>query len=162
MIATSFSMAVLEDVDAERSLRTMDYFMLPLLFGTVLMILGSVLPDVDGKGRIRWIMGPVSGAFFIMPFLADMAQGGRITECLDFLTGKGSVLFLTGTLAGYLILLFPFKHRGFMHSFRAAFAFGIIAGIYWGGFTDLWQSILIGSMGTTGYMWHLALDGKLF
>jgi hypothetical protein len=136
---------------------------LVLLLGGGAMIAGSVLPDIDGKGRIRWIIGPVAGSMVIAPPLIGMIRAGGVQAGLDFITGPGSLLFLGTTIAAYLLLVAPKKHRGAWHRTRTGMAFGMIWGSYvWAtAAMTIDQSVLIGAMGTLGYGWHLALDGRL-
>lgn len=135
-----------------------------LFLGNAALIVGSVLPDIDGRGRIRWVIGPVMGAMLLAPFIIEWTREGGISDLLGHLWNEGSVLFLAGTLLGYLLLLLPLKHRGMMHLTRT----GLLLGALWGAYIFLiasppvLETVLIASMGTVGYCWHLALDGKLF
>jgi hypothetical protein len=134
-----------------------------LLLGGGALMAGSVLPDIDGKGRIRWMIGPIAGAMVIIPPIVGELRAGGFQAGLGFITGPGSILFLAATVAAYLILLVPKKHRGAWHRTRTGMVFGLIWGSYvWAtAAMPIDQSVLIGSMGTLGYGWHLALDGKL-
>jgi len=136
---------------------------LVLLLGGGAMLAGSVLPDIDGKGRIRLMIGPVAGAMALVPPLIGVIRIGGAVAGLDFIMGPGSMLFLGATAAAYLVLLLPKRHRGAWHRTRTAMAFGMIWGSYvWAtAAMTIDQSMLIGAMGTLGYGWHLALDGRL-
>jgi hypothetical protein len=146
--------------------------MLPILYffssiialGGGALIIGSVLPDIDGKGKIKWIIGPVVGGMLLIPPLIGAFRAGGPIEAMDLITGYGAVLFLSGTIGGYLFLLVPKKHRGIWHSNRTGFAYGLVWGFYvfYTSTLAMDQSIMIGSMGAVGYGWHLALDGRLF
>lgn len=140
-----------------------DFFLLPLLIGSLISIFGSVLPDIDGKGNIRWIIGPVVGSFaFFPPFLTELKNGG-LWGGIRFVGEGGSALFLVSTLFGYLFLLIPMKHRGMMHDPRMAGMFGAVVFTYLSVMSPLTilQSLLVGILALMGYLWHLALDGKL-
>ncbi|MCU0799420.1 MAG: metal-dependent hydrolase [Candidatus Thermoplasmatota archaeon] len=138
-------------------------YLLPLSLGTLALLAGSVLPDLDGRGMVRWFVGPLAGAMALVPPLAGRMFSGNVSGGLDFLYGPGARLFLFSCAVGYMMLLVPFEHRGFLHSHRAALIFGTV----WGGyllfhpFFDPVGPFLAGAMGYLGYSWHLALDGKL-
>ncbi len=136
---------------------------LVLLLGGGAMIAASVLPDIDGRGRIRWMIGPVAGAMAIVPPIIGVVRVGGARAGLEFIMGPGSLIFLGATIAAYLILLIPKTHRGAWHRTRTAMAFGTLWGLYvWStAAMTIDQSMLIGAMGTLGYGWHLALDGRL-
>ncbi|MBN1390602.1 MAG: hypothetical protein JXA22_08175 [Candidatus Thermoplasmatota archaeon] len=144
-------------------LGTMAFFGIMLLLGGGSLLLGSVLPDIDGRGRVRWMIGPAVGALLFLPPLIGSFGSGGAPEAMAFIRGAGSFIFLSGTALGYLLLAVPKKHRGIWHSNRT----GLIFGAAWGAYVfytasvALDQSLMIGSMGAVGYGWHLALDGKL-
>ena len=133
------------------------------LFGGTALLVGSVLPDVDGRGRIRWIIGPITGCMLFMPALYGSLSSGGYSSALDYVQGRGSLIFLMGTGVSYSSLLVPKKHRGIFHTKRAALLFGAL----WGAFvmftagTPLAGTITIGLMASLGYLWHLSLDGEL-
>lgn len=135
---------------------------LPLLIGTMALLLGSILPDIDGRGRVRWIIGPIIGAFVlalttIRAFLMD-GMGGAISYLID----DGALLFLIATAAGYASLLVPLSHRGVMHKAPAALSFALAVAISFmmAIESDLQSVALVGSMAFSGYGWHLAMDGS--
>ncbi|MFW3145931.1 MAG: hypothetical protein ACMUIE_03880 [Thermoplasmatota archaeon] len=135
-----------------------------LLFGGGALLVGSVLPDLDGKGRIRWVIGPIVGFMLLAPILFGRIVAAGPLSGVDLLMGKGSLIFLGGTVIAYSSLALPLRHRGLLHSPKM----GILFGILWGAFvwyfagTDPATSLLIGSAACLGYLWHVALDGKLF
>jgi len=135
----------------------------PLLMGAAGLLLASVLPDMDGRGKIRWTMGPVLGIFALAPpVLATLSRDGPY-PMLDFVWNPGSRLFLVVCAAGLLLPHLPFKHRGSIHSVPAAFLAGTMWMLYniHTGFLTTQGSILAGAMVVVGYLWHLSLDGKL-
>ncbi|MGA1819627.1 MAG: hypothetical protein ACMUHU_01315 [Thermoplasmatota archaeon] len=147
----------------EGYLRTAAFFGIVGLLGGGALVFGSVLPDIDGKGRVRWIVGPVAGAMlFIPPLIGSFRSGGPL-GAMEFIEGAGSLLFLLGTAAGYLLLVVPTKHRGILHSKLPGAVYGGIWGAYvfYTASMALDQSMMIGTMGALGYGWHLALDGRL-
>jgi hypothetical protein len=134
-----------------------------LLLGSFALLLGSVLPDLDGKGKIRWTIGPVMGAFALAPpFLGRFSLNGP-EDALDFIWNEGSRLFLLLTGLGYLLILVPMKHRGWMHSNTPGLIFGTASASYVLACTSfgIHEAILVGVLGSLGYFWHLALDGEL-
>ncbi|MGA1822060.1 MAG: hypothetical protein ACMUIG_06005 [Thermoplasmatota archaeon] len=138
------------------------YFYKPIIIGGSALMVGSVLPDIDGKGNIRWIAGPVAGFMaFLPPFLGCFSSLG-IMKALEFAASEGAVIFLIFTVSGYLFLLIPMKHRGIMHRTGTAVVFGAVIGIYtaMSALLSIPQVFLVFSMGTIGYWWHLALDGR--
>ncbi len=134
-----------------------------LVLGGGALVIGSVLPDIDGKGNIKWIIGPVFGGMLLLPLLIGTLRTTGPEAAKELIVGVGSLLFLAGTIGGYLFLLVPKKHRGIWHSNRSGLVFGIAWGIYvfYTSSLAMDQSIVIGSMGSLGYGWHLALDGRL-
>lgn len=135
-----------------------------LILGGGSLILGSILPDIDGNGRVRWIIGPAVGALlFVPPLIGSFGSGGAV-GMMSFVKGTGALTFLFGTAAGYLLLAIPKRHRGLWHSSRMGLLFGAAwcAYVFYTASVALDQSLVIGSMGAVGYGWHLALDGKLF
>jgi membrane-bound metal-dependent hydrolase YbcI (DUF457 family) len=162
-IATGFSLGLyqggLSFTDLEKSFPLIQI----LCLGFTALIVGSVLPDMDGKGRIRWTMGPVLGVFGILPpFMGSFTSEGPI-QAFSFLWEEGARLFLVLTAAGYLIILLPMKHRGWMHSITPGAVFGAAFGSYVFISTSLgWEgAVLIAVLGILGYLWHLSLDGEL-
>ncbi len=137
-------------------------YLLPLSMGTLALLAGSVLPDLDGRGRVRWFVGPLAGLMALVPPLAGRTFGGNVSGGLDFLSGPGARLFLFSCAAGYMLLLVPFKHRGFLHTHRAALIFGTVWGSYllFLSLSDPVGPFFAGAMGYLGYSWHLALDGR--
>ena len=138
------------------------YFYIPIVIGGSALMVGSVLPDIDGKGNIRWVSGPAAGFMALLPpFLGCFSSLG-IFKALEFAASEGAVIFLIFTVAGYLMLLIPMKHRGIMHRRGTALVFGAVIGIYavLYALLSIPQAILVFSMGTVGYCWHLALDGR--
>ena len=135
----------------------------PVLLGGVGLIIGSVVPDVDGRGKIRWIAGPTLGMMILLPPLLGSIEAGGAEEALRFTLGTGAIAFTIGTLAGYLFLLIPLRHQGMIHRPTAAILYGILWGSYAGILSSapFYHTILIGVMGSVGYLWHLALDGRL-
>lgn len=139
------------------------------LFGSILvlgggaLVIGSVLPDIDGKGKIKWVIGPTVGTMLFVPLIIGSLKNEGPMGVIELVKGYGSLVFLVGTISGYLILLIPKRHRGIWHSNRTGIAFGTIWGMYvfYTSSLAMDQSIVIGSMGTLGYGWHLALDGRL-
>lgn len=127
------------------------------------MVAGSLLPDLDGRGIVRWFVGPLAGAMVLVPPLADTTLDGSFQGGIRFLGGEGARLFLLSCALGYMLLLVPFRHRGFLHTHRA----GLLFGTAWGAYLlslpifDPASSLLAGAMGYLGYCWHLALDGRL-
>jgi len=144
-------------------IRTAAFFGIVLLLGGGALVFGSILPDIDGRGKVRWMIGPSVGALLFLPPLIGTFRVGGPSEAMGFIAGTGSLLFLLGTAAGYLLLLVPMRHRGILHSKWT----GAIYGGLWGGYVFYTasiafdQSMIIGSMGAVGYGWHLALDGRL-
>jgi hypothetical protein len=137
--------------------------LLPLSMGALALLVGSLLPDLDGRGVVRWFVGPLTGAMALVPPLTGSFMRGSVSSGLRFLSGPGSRLFLFSCSFGYMVLLVPFKHRGRLHTHRAGLVFGLMWGVYLLAFTlfDPLCSFLAGAMGYLGYSWHLALDGKL-
>ncbi len=138
-----------------------DYGLL-LLLGGAALILGSIIPDIDGRGRIRWMIGPVAGAFlFTPPFIGNLRAGGP-NAGMDYIGGTGSLLFFGVTVIAYLLLIFPMKHRGLWHRSGTGVVFGILWGayIFSSGALGPGECIMIGSMATLGHWWHIALDGN--
>ena len=146
------------------SLRTVYFLWSLLLLGGGALIVGSILPDIDGKGKVKWIIGPIMGGMLLVPPLIGAYASSGTLGALGFLTGPGSMLFMAGTIFGYLLLLVPKKHRGHWQSNWTGMVYGGIWGVYvfYTASLALDQSLVIGSMGAVGYGWHLALDGKLF
>lgn len=139
------------------------HFIIAILLGSMAFLFGSVLPDIDGKGRIRWTIGPVCGMFVMLPpVIADSISGGPMSG-LDLLWNEGVRLFFVFTLIGTLLALIPMKHRGSMHSIRTGTILSSIWGCYiWLSTSLSWRlCLLIVLMGLVGYLWHLSLDGKL-
>ena len=164
LIDSSLVFATLESGSPDSIPEILHGIFMPLIFVSLFLLAGSVLPDIDGRGKIRWIIGPMAGSFaFFPPFLARISGDG-FEGGVSFFTGDGSALFLIFTILGYLFLLAPMKHRGLMHDWRGAGIFGSVVFVYvlttspFG----LDQSLLVGAMALIGYLWHLALDGKLF
>jgi hypothetical protein len=136
---------------------------LALGLGCAALIMGSVLPDIDGKGRIRWTMGPVLGAFgLIPPFMGRFWAEGP-TKAAGFIWNEGARLFLVLTMIGFVLVILPFRHRGWMHSITPGIIFGSTFGSYVFMSTSLGieGAILVGCLGMLGYLWHLSLDGEL-
>jgi membrane-bound metal-dependent hydrolase YbcI (DUF457 family) len=136
---------------------------LPLFIGALSLLLGSLLPDIDGKGRVRWIIGPVIGAF-ALTFMALRAYlAGGIEGSLSYLADDGALLFLAGTAMGYASLLLPMRHRGIMHRAPAAMVFSLICSASFLAILDpeLESGAMVGAMAFSGYGWHLALDGSV-
>ncbi len=140
------------------------FFLPTMMLGSLALIVGSVLPDIDGKGNIRWIIGPVLGGMALLPPLLSIALSEGVASCLSFLITDGALLFLLMTIVGYSLLLLPLKHRGFFHRPIVGITFGLIWCVYLLTCTSLASglSVLGGTMGSVGYLWHLALDGSLF
>lgn len=138
-------------------------FLLPLSLGTLALIVGSVLPDLDGRGLVRWFVGPLTGTMALVPPLAGRTSSGSLSLVLDFISGQGARLFLFSCAAGYMLLLVPFKHRGLLHTHRVGLIYGTVWGCYLfiQSFSDPIGPFLGGAMGYLGYSWHLALDGRL-
>lgn len=138
-------------------------FISALVFGSMAFLLGSVLPDIDGKGKIRWTAGPILGSFVLLPPLLWKISEGDLTESFDLLWGPGVRYFFVFTLIGTVLALLPMKHRGRIHTIQ----FGAILASAWGIY--IWSTtslglefcILVGAMGLIGYLWHLSLDGKV-
>lgn len=162
-IATGFSLGIYQQgITISEIERTFPLIQI-LCLGFAALIVGSVLPDMDGKGRIRWTMGPVLGAFALLPpFLGNFTDRGPL-EAFSFVWDEGARLFLILTAAGYLIILLPMKHRGWMHSITPGAVFGTAFGSYVFLSTSLGLegAVLIGILGILGYLWHLSLDGEL-
>ncbi|MGA1792484.1 MAG: hypothetical protein ACMUHM_00880 [Thermoplasmatota archaeon] len=133
------------------------------LLGGGALVFGSVLPDIDGKGKVRWMVGPAVGALLFVPPLIGTFRSGGPSGAMEFIEGTGSLLFLLGTVVGYLLLLVPTRHRGILHSKWTCAAYGSVWGVYvfYTASMAFDQSMMIGSMGALGYGWHLALDGRL-
>lgn len=134
-----------------------------ILFGSAGLMVASVLPDIDGRGRIKWIIGPLVGSMLFLPALYGYMITGDLKDCIGFIRGDGSMIFLLGTAATYSSLVLPRTHRGFFHTKKAATIFGASWGIYImiiAGM-DIQSSLLIGAMASLGYLWHLSLDGEL-
>jgi len=133
------------------------------IVGSLSLILGSVLPDVDGRGKIRWAIGPVVGALVIAPFSMASFLIDGLSGLYDYLTTEGAMTFTALTIGGYMALLVPMRHRGRLHDISSALAFGIVMSLLciiapgWG----FQQSLAVGCFAFTGYAWHLALDGRL-
>ena len=164
IILSSILLGSGEESEITDHLRRVPLLGVVILLGGGSLVLGSVLPDIDGRGKLRWIMGPMFGAFLFVPPLIGTFRAGGPIETMEFVGGIGSLLFLGGTLAGYLVLLVPSKHRGILHSHWTGVMYGSAWGIYvfYTASLAIEQSLMIGSMGAVGYGWHLALDGKLF
>ncbi len=140
------------------------FFLPALILGSLALMVGSVLPDIDGKGNIRWIIGPVLGGMALFPPLLSIVLSKGVASGLSFLISDGALLFLIMTAVGYSLLLLPLKHRGFFHRPIVGITFGLIWCIYLLTCASLTSglSVLGGAMGSVGYLWHLALDGSLF
>ena len=140
------------------------FFLPALILGSLALIVGSVLPDIDGKGNIRWIIGPVLGGMAMLPPLTSIILSEGAASGLSFLIADGALIVLFMTIAGYSLLLLPLKHRGFFHRPIVGITFGLIWCVYLLTCASLTSglSILGGTMGSVGYLWHLALDGSLF
>jgi len=163
VIVSALVFSILNSPALSGIFNTLGYFYQPMLIGGAALIVGSVLPDIDGNGKIRWIAGPVAGVLAVLPpFLGCMSSLG-LMEALEFLLHGGAVIFLIFTITGYLFLLIPLKHRGIMHRSGSALVFGALIGIYssMSALVTIPQAALVFSMGTVGYWWHLALDGRL-
>lgn len=134
-----------------------------LALGSIALILGSVFPDIDGRGKIRWTIAPIMGAFMITPPFIGKTMNGRIMDGLQFLYNDGSRLFLLITFLVFIILFIPMKHRGKVHTPAAGILFGLLFGGYTWFFAslDLFSGGIICIMGIVGYLWHLSLDGEL-
>ena len=134
-----------------------------LCLGSAALILGSVLPDIDGKGKIRWTMGPLLGVFGLVPPIMGKFNSVGPLSAFNFIWEEGAGLFLLLTVTGYLIILIPMKHRGWMHSMIPGAVFGTAFGSYVFISTSLGLegAVLIGVLGILGYLWHLSLDGEL-
>ena len=135
-----------------------------LLLGASALVVGSVLPDVDGKGKIRWVSGPLLGSMVLLIFLTSYVRSGDLLSIPGFLLGEGALYFTLFTAAGYLLLLLPLKHRGVMHSPRAGIAYGVLFGAFTGIISGLPLALMFisGLFASLGYLWHLALDGRMF
>ncbi|MFO8050985.1 MAG: hypothetical protein R6V01_04725 [Thermoplasmatota archaeon] len=133
-----------------------------LLLGGGALLLGSVFPDLDGRGNIRWAIGPAVGSMLILPSLHGYLSTWSIREGIGYLRAEGSLIFLLGTAVSYSSLIVPKRHRGALHTMRAGILFGILWGAYVLIFSvlSLESCFLIGAMGSLGYLWHLALDGE--
>ncbi|MEA3559219.1 MAG: hypothetical protein U9R75_08210, partial [Candidatus Thermoplasmatota archaeon] len=125
-----------------------------LLFGGSAVIIGSVLPDIDGRGKVRWIIGPVVGSMLFMPALFGTLSSGNLDSGISFIKGEGSLIFLAGTAVSYSSLIVPKKHRGIFHSPKTGVLFGIIWGAYvlYFAHIPMESAVLIGSMGALGYL----------
>ena len=86
-------------------------FVTALIFGSMAFLLGSVLPDIDGRGRIKWTIGPILGSFVMLPPVVGRTLSGNIISGLEHLWTEGARLFLIFTLIGFLLALLPMKHR---------------------------------------------------
>lgn len=144
----------------DQAIRTVS---LPLFIGAFSLLLGSVLPDIDGKGRVRWIIGPIIGAFALTMMALRAYLTGGVEGSLSYLAEDGALLFLAGTVIGYGSLLLPMRHRGIMHSATTAVVFSLIcAAVFLATIDlDLEHGALVGAMAFSGYGWHLALDGSV-
>ncbi len=136
---------------------------LPLFIGAFSLLLGSLLPDIDGKGRVRWIIGPVIGTFALTLMALRAYLTGGIGGTLSYLSDDGALLFLAGTALGYGLLLLPMRHRGIMHGAPAAIAFSLICSAAFIAILDPdpERGAMVGAMAFSGYGWHLALDGSV-
>jgi membrane-bound metal-dependent hydrolase YbcI (DUF457 family) len=135
---------------------------LPLFIGAFSLLVGSILPDIDGKGRIRWIIGPVIGAFALTMMTLKTYVMGGFDGAFSYLADDGALLFLAGTVLGYCSLLLPMRHRGIMHRIPAAMVFSILcAGAFFLALDpDPERMAMVAAMAFSGYGWHLALDGS--
>jgi hypothetical protein len=133
-----------------------------LLLGGGAMILGSVVPDMDGNGKIRWIIGPLAGVFAVVPPFALAVKERGLSGGMEYIGSGGSLLFLAATAAAYLLLLVPMKHRGIWHRPGTGLFFGVVWGsyVFLNHLLDPASCVMVGAMATLGYWWHLALDGR--
>ncbi len=139
------------------------HLILGLGLGCAALFLGSVLPDIDGRGRIRWTIGPIFGAFGIIPPFIGKVSAQGISEAFNFIWNEGSSLFLILTVIGYFLIILPLKHRGWMHSVTPGLIYGSAFGSYVFLSTSLGLEVafLVGTLSILGYLWHLSLDGEL-
>lgn len=164
LIVSALVFAMIDTSTISGILDGIGFFYIPVIIGGSALIVGSVLPDIDGKGNIRWIAGPVAGFLAILPPFLGCQSSLGIGKALEFMVSEGALIFLVFTVSGYLFLLIPMKHRGIMHSSGTAVVFGAVIGLYtvMSALLTIPQALLVFSMGTVGYWWHLALDGRLF
>jgi len=136
---------------------------LPISIGTFSLLIGSILPDIDGKGRIRWVIGPVIGAFALIMMAIRSYMLGGPEHALAYIADDGALLFLLTTVLGYGILIIPMKHRGAMHRMTSALAFSLVCMVFFmlALSRDGEAVALVGAMAFSGYGWHLALDGSI-
>ena len=163
VVLTGAAIGLVQNGLSMSELREAFPFLTALALGSIAIVLGAVLPDIDGNGRIRWTIGPVMGAFGIVPpFIGRSFEEGLLNGMI-FIYQDGARLFLLFTAIGFLFLLVPFKHRGKMHSILPAVIFGTAWGLYTWSCVSLGieHAFLVGGLGTFGYIWHLAMDGKL-
>jgi membrane-bound metal-dependent hydrolase YbcI (DUF457 family) len=105
-------------------------FMIAMGLGSMGFLLGSVLPDIDGKGKVRWTIGPMIGAFAIIPPVIHHLQVSNLLEAIQYLWDYGTRSFFIFTLVSLVFALFPKKHRGWFHSIQA----GMVLSTVWGGY----------------------------
>jgi len=163
VIVSALVLGVGGDVDISQIFDRIYLFSSILLLGGGALIIGSILPDIDGKGKIRPLIGPIVGSMLLIPLVIGALRAGGPQSVIDLIFGYGSVVFMVGTVAGYLFLLIPKKHRGLWHSNKAGLFYGSIWGsyVFFASSLAMDQSVMIGTMGSLGYGWHLALDGRL-
>ena len=137
--------------------------LLAISIGAFALAFGSLLPDLDGRGRIRWIIGPMLGAMALVPPLSALLVRGDLAGTLLYLGGEGAVIFLSMSVLGYVAILVPLKHRGIMHRGSTSLVFAMAVGAYslFSAGLDMPQFAVVCLMAFTGYAWHLALDGSL-
>lgn len=125
------------------------------------LLLGCLLPDLDGGGKVSLYLPPFMGAYSL--FLLTISN--------HFWDPAGTQLFqadLTGylltfsifTVISYGFLFLPKRHRGFMHQPMAALLFGVCWSLYHIIFLPFKPAevFLIFAGSTLGYASHLAMD----
>jgi len=125
------------------------------------IIFGSLLPDLDGGGKITVYIPPFFGGYALFLFYVSQyfhKCGILHLEINGVLTPL--IIFTVATLLSYGLLFLPKKHRGRLHHPMTAIVFG---GLWALGHSLFWclngySALLLFVVASYGYSLHLILD----
>ncbi|HDD59950.1 MAG: metal-dependent hydrolase [Thermoplasmata archaeon] len=134
-----------------------------LLFTSMALgiLMGSLLPDMDGGGKVSLYLSPFLGAYslFLLSTASLYSKSARTPLFYTNLTGY-LLTFTTFTVISYGLLFIPKKHRGFMHRPVAAPVYGILWMLFHLLFWPMRpvEMLLPLAGATLGYSIHLMMD----